>query len=124
MGPNSRSPECPGRYCGTFGHRLELGPDDLFMTDARTDAAVRACLDVFAPDHPGIVDEALRNQLRMLDEVGCVGDDARHEHLTLRQLDLLPDVVLMLVPNVGSFDRILHSVDLEHQIGNVFDLDV
>ena len=46
------------------------------MADPVAEAAVRSCQDPFATDQAGIADKPLGHQIRVLDEVGAVADDA------------------------------------------------
>ena len=55
----------------------------------------------------------------MLDGVGDVSNDARNEHLAIRELGVLPDLPLMLVSWVGGLDGIGASTHLQHQIHDV-----
>src|SRR5580704_10240016 len=69
--------------------RAQFRPRNLRMrTAAKT--AIGAGDDVFLADKTRIALQALRHQLRMLDHVGRMGDDAGDENLSRRQLDLVP----------------------------------
>ena len=46
-------------------------------------------------------------------------DDAGDEDLAVRELDVLPQVILVLVPGVGRLDQVGAGVDLEHDVGDV-----
>ena len=69
------------------------------------EAAVGAGEHVLAADDTGEADEALRDELGMLDDVGVVRDHARDQLLALGQRHLLPHPPLVLVPGVGLLDR-------------------
>ena len=47
------------------------------------------------------------DDLRVLDHVGRVADDARQDLLAVRQLDVLPDPPLVLVADVGRLERVV-----------------
>jgi hypothetical protein len=51
----------------------------------------------------------------VLDEVGGVADDTRHQHLARRQFRGLPDAPLMLVPHIGGLEGIGLRLHLEDQ---------
>ena len=55
----------------------------------------------------------------MLDDVARVGDHPRHELLAFRQLDFLPQVVLVLVARVRRFEAVRAGVHLEHVTDDV-----
>ena len=59
------------------------------------------------PTTLGVVDQALGDQLRVLHQVRGVADHARHQDLAVRQLDVLPDLPLVLVAHVGRLDAVL-----------------
>src|SRR5215470_15586173 len=85
MGRLPLLPELPGRQPRALGHRLELGPGDLGLDlvdrpRERREAAVGARDDALAPDDLGVADEALGDQLRVLDEVGRRVEHARDDH--------------------------------------------
>ena len=71
--------------------------------------------------------DALGDQLRMLDDIGGVADDAGNEHLARRQFRALPHAPFVLVARIGAFDdegADLHAEDeiddvLERHVGGV-----
>jgi len=87
-----------------------------------TEAAIGTSDDVFAAGDCGIAQDAVGNQLRVLDKVGGVTDAAGHQHLARRQLDVLPDAPLMFVPHVGGFEGIGLRFHLERMSIPAFDL--
>src|SRR5262249_41357964 len=86
------APELPRCQARAFYERLELHVRDGRMQPARAETAVRPGDHIVAPDHRGVVADALRHQLRVLDRIGVVADDTRDEDLARRQLDVLPEV--------------------------------
>src|SRR5947209_4832196 len=66
-------PEPAGGYSGSFHHRAKLRPDHVSIDGSLSHpgpvATVTAGNDVLAADELGISAKALRNQLRMFDEV-------------------------------------------------------
>jgi hypothetical protein len=58
------------------------------------------------PTTVGEADDALCDELRVLDQVGGVADHTRHQHLAVRQLDVFPDAVLVLVAHVRRLDGV------------------
>jgi len=88
------------------------------------EAAVGAGDHVFASQHAGEPHDALGHQLGMLDDVGGVADDSRHEDFSLRQLDLLPHAPLVLVARVRRLDEIGAGAHAEDQVDDVPQRDV
>ncbi len=82
---------------GALGEDGELGPAE-FGVDAGAEPAVGARDDVLGAEPIGVAGDALGDQFRVLDEVCGVRDDAGDEDLAVRQLDVLPQVILVLVP--------------------------
>src|SRR3990172_2438816 len=122
--PPSLSPQLLTSDARTLHHRGQLRPSHLFVPHAGADAAVGAGLDVLAANALGVAHQPLGHQFGMLDEVGRVGDDARHQHPALRQPDLLPDVVLVVVAHFRRLDGVLPGLDLHQDVGDVLELDV
>src|SRR5215813_4703650 len=87
---------------------------ELLPHDARVHARSREALgkstidagdDVLASDQPRVAHDPLGHQLRMLDAVRRVGDDARDDDLARRKLQVLPDMILVLVARVRGLER-------------------
>src|SRR5207244_11917354 len=93
----STAPELLRCDACSLGHRRELRPGDLAIPDARSDAAVRAGDYVLLTDQVRILDQSVRHQPRMLDDVGGVANHTGHQRLASRQLDVLPDPPLVLM---------------------------
>src|SRR5580704_1585206 len=55
----------------------------------------------------------------MLDNVARVSDHSGNEHFAVWELDVLPDMVLMLVARVGGFKRVRARVYLQHNLHDV-----
>src|SRR3972149_2428129 len=94
------APQLLRRDAGALRHRRELRPDDLRVADAAAapaGAAAGAGEAFPAADDAGVAPEPLGDELRVLDEVAVVADDAGHERLAGRQLDVLPDLPLVVV---------------------------
>ena len=71
--------------------------------DPATEAAIGAGDDVLAPHHSGEVEDAVCDDLRVLDDVGRVADDARDQDFSVGQFDVSPDFPLVLVLNEKPF---------------------
>ena len=71
------SPKLLRGEAGAFGEAAQFGPGEVGM-DPAAEAAIGAGDDVLAPDHPGEVEDAVGDYLRVLHDVGGVADD-RHE---------------------------------------------
>src|ERR1700741_1929234 len=91
---------------------------------AAAEAAVAAGDDVLASHALRVTGDALRHDLRMLDDVGGVRHYAGHQYLSLRQLDAVPNGVLMLMARIRAFDQISLRPDAQHEIDYVLQLDV
>src|SRR5690349_2778161 len=115
--------ELAARERRALGERFQLGPRDLRMR-ASAKAAVAARDNVLAADAFRIARDALGDDLRMLHYVGRVGDDTRHQDLSVRQLDALPHRVLVLMPRVRALDEIRLRLYAQHEIDDVLELDV
>src|SRR5947209_20440483 len=78
-------PELLGGDPGALGHRRHLGPDhvgiDRGLADPGAVATVAAGDDVLAANELGVAADALRDQLRMLDEIRFRFDHAGDQHL-------------------------------------------
>jgi hypothetical protein len=102
-----------------LGERGELGPLDLLVDavdeGALGEAAVGSGQHVLAPHDVGQPDEALGDEVGVLDDVGVVGDDTRDELLALRKRHVLPHPPLVLVAGVGLLHGVVAGVDLEDE---------
>src|SRR6516162_4945174 len=80
-----RAPQCSGRNPRAFGQGFQLRPHDRRMDATREralrEAAIGAAHDVFATDDLGQPDDALGNELRVLDDVGGMADHAGNQNL-------------------------------------------
>ena len=83
------------------------------------EAAIGAGDDVLAPYHPGEVEDAVGDDLRVLDDVGGVADDARDQDFSVGQLDVSPDFPLVLVPDVAGLDRVSANANLKQDVDDV-----
>src|SRR5262245_2997792 len=85
--------------------RLELCPHDRGVDApverALREAAIRSRQYILAADEPRVADDALGDELGMLDHVGGVADDPGHEQLADGQLCVLPHRPLVLVAGIG-----------------------
>src|SRR6516165_1616361 len=106
-----------------FGERSQLAPDEIGM-DAAAEAAIGAGNDVFAAGDCGVTQDTVGDQLRVLDEVGGMADDAGHQHLARRQLRGLPNAPFMLVPHIGGLEGIGLRLHLKDQIDDVLERQV
>src|SRR5207249_2344659 len=92
----SLRPELSGGQARALGHRLELCPGDfgLHLVDGAREgreATIGSRNHALPADDLRVPDEALRDQLRMLDEVGRRVQHARNDHPVVRQTDLAED---------------------------------
>ena len=117
------SPELLRGEAGAFGEAAQFGPGEVGM-DPAAEAAIGAGDDVLAADDLGIAQDAVGDELRVLDEVGGVADHTRHQHLARRQFRLLPYPPLVLVPHIGSLERISLRLHVEDQIDDVLERQI
>src|SRR3954468_15052943 len=87
-------------------------------------AAICPSHDVLASKQAGKPLDALRHQFRMFHHVGGVADDSRDQDTSWRQLDVLPDLPLMLMPRIGRLDHIGAGSHLQDEIDDVLECDV
>ena len=73
--------------------------------DAAAETAIRAGDDIFASHHLGEGQDAVGDELGVLDDIGGVADDTGDLDLAVGQFDVLPDPPLMCVTNIAGFDR-------------------
>ena len=97
----SAAPELFRGQPRAFGHRRQFGPHNVgidgSLADPGAKAAIAAGDDVVPADEVGVAGDALRDQLRMLDEVRFRLDDPGNDDLALRQLDPLEQGPFMRV---------------------------
>src|SRR5205823_4063156 len=103
------------------------GPDevgvDLGSENALGEAAVGAGDDVLAAEEVGEADDALLDELRVLDDIVRVADAAGDQDLAVRELDVLPHLPLPLVAWVLIVGE-AGGADLEDEVGEVGQGDV
>ena len=83
------------------------------------EAAVGSRHQVLTPDQLADAHQPLGDEFRMLHYVGGVADDAGHQRLAARQLDLLPDAPFVLVARVGALDEIGPGFDFQHEVDDI-----
>ena len=88
------------------------------------EAAIGAGEDVFATDQFRVTDQSLGHQVRMLDEIGAMADDAGNQGGTLRQLHVLEHPPFVFMAWVGGFDRKASGIHPEDQVDDVPERDV
>src|SRR4030095_10295099 len=118
MATDSFLPEALGGQARPLGEHAKLLPHDARVhargRESLREAAVDPGDDVLAADQPRVAQDPLGHQLRVLDAIRRVGDNARDEDLAGRELDVLPDVVLVLVARVRRLEREGARLDLEN----------
>src|SRR6516165_8447374 len=102
--PRLRRPQLFASEPGARDQCFELGPGELRM-DAPAEAAIGAGNDVLAPHDAGKSQDAVGDELGMLDDVGGVADDPRDQDLALGQFDVLPNSPFVRVANIARLDR-------------------
>ena len=81
--------------------------------DAPAEAAIGAGNDVLAPHDLGESQDAVGDELGVLDDVGGMADDTGDQDLPVGQLDVLPDSPLMRMTNIAGLDRERAGVNLQ-----------
>src|SRR5207247_3193659 len=79
-------PESPARQTRALGERLEFRPGDLGASHPGAQAAVGSAHDVLAAEELRVPQQALGDELGMLDEVAAMPDDAGGGPRVLRRL--------------------------------------
>src|SRR5450759_577381 len=87
----------------TLGKCSKLCPGNLRM-HAPPQAAVCPRNNVLAPDSLCVGQNAICNELGVFNHIGCVAHDTRDENLPVWQLDLPPDLILVLMADFAGFD--------------------
>src|SRR5437870_8992962 len=91
---------------------------------AAAEAAVATGNDVLYADALSEALDALRDELRVLDDIGRMGHHAGDEDLPVRQPNLVPDGVFVLMARVRTLDEVGLRLHLEHEVDHVLELDV
>src|SRR5262245_47654968 len=97
---------------------------DLVARAGGAEAAVGPGNHPLASDYAGEAADALRDQLRMFDEMQAMRHRAGDQELVVRQCDLAPDRPFVLVTRVRCFDDESAGSHFEHQIDEVLELEV
>ncbi len=117
------TPELARGQCRALHQGVQFRPGDL-RVDAAAEAAVSGRDDVLPPDRLGVPGDPVRDDFRVLDDVGGVADHAGQDDLALGQLHVPPHFPLVLVPDVGRLERVGARVDLQHDVNDVGHRDV
>src|SRR5690606_3086011 len=118
---------CPQALSGDAGalhQRVQLGPGDLGVPYPGAEAAVCARDDVLPADDGGVALDAVGDELRRLDEVRVVADDAGDEDDAVRELRVLPGLPVVRVAGVRGFDGEALGPGHEHDVDDVAHLHV
>src|SRR5215510_3325256 len=111
-----------------LGHHGDLSPGDLGLHEIGAakggEAAVAPRDHPLAPDDLRIAHEALRHQLRMLDEVGGGVEHTGNDHLVVGQAHFAEYDPLVLVPAVGALEGEPLRPCLEHGADDLAKRDV
>src|SRR5438552_1129128 len=92
--------------------------------DPAAQATIRAGAHVLATNLIRVVENAIRDQLRVLQHIRRVTHDAWYEHPALGQAPVAPYLPLVLVADVARLNRIGLRSDLYQQVDNVLQLHV
>src|SRR5262245_50715431 len=87
--------------------------------DPSAQTAISPSDNILATDNIGEGQDAVRYQLGVLDDIGCVAHHAGNENLARRQLDVPPDFVFVFVAHVAGFDQVRLRVNTEHNVDDV-----
>src|SRR5262249_50104016 len=117
------APEVLRSELRSFDKSAQLSPGKLSV-NAAAKAAIRGGNYILATDNRGIAKDAIGDQLRMLDEVGRMTYDTRHQYLAGRHLDRLPGSPFVLMSHVAGLEGIGLRLNRENQIDDVFQRQV
>src|SRR5699024_8472711 len=106
-----------------FGQRLQLRDRDL-RVDASAQAAVGRGHDVVGSDQLREALDAIGHELRVLDDVRGMGDDAGDDVFALGQLLLLPYPPFVFVADVGGFEGDAGGIDRQDLIDDLGEREV
>src|SRR5215831_188981 len=111
-----------------FGHRRHLRPDDVGI-DGRlaypgAESTITAAHHVLASDELRVAADPLRDELRMLDEVGLRLDDAWNQNLSFGQLHGLEQLPFVRVAGICRLDRNRARTCAKHDVDDVCKCDV
>src|SRR5262249_35805155 len=120
---NLAPPEVLRSKLRSFDKSAQLSPGKLGV-NAAAKTAIRAGNYILATDNRGIAKDAIGDQLRMLDEVGRMTYDTRHQYLAGRHLDRLPGSPFVLMSHVAGLEGIGLRLNRENQINDVFQRQV
>src|SRR5580658_3664702 len=85
------------------------------------EATIGAGDDILAPGDSGEIENAVGDNLGMLDDVGGVADNAWDQDLAVGQLGVPPDLPLVLVADIAGLDRERPGPDLQQHIDDVLE---
>src|SRR5712692_9864651 len=113
-------PELPRRNPRALRHRRQLRPHhvriDRRLADPGAVAAVAAGDDVLAADEFRVAADPLRDELRMLDEIGLRLEHAWDQHLALGELHGLEDLPLVRVTRISGLEGDRARPSEEHDV--------
>src|ERR1700693_6405342 len=116
------SPQLTAGDSRPFRHSLQLSPHDRGMNapiqPLLSKTAIDARDDILTAHHAGESEYPLGHQLRMFHHVRSVADNPGRQQLALGQLDVLPDLPLVLVPGLCGFDEVSAGPDFEDENGD------
>ena len=79
---------------------------------------------IFPAHQLGEAYDPVSHQVRVLDNVGGVGDDAGDDDFSVRELGVFPDAPFMLVADIGGLEGVAARIDLQHRADDVREGDV
>src|SRR5499426_3592119 len=122
------APELLRGEARALGHHGDLGPGDLGLHEIGPpkggEAAVAPGHHPLASDDLRVAHDALRHQLRVLDEVGGGVEYAGDDHLVVGQTHLAEHHPLVLMPAVGALEGEPLRPRLEHGADDLAERDV
>src|SRR5512145_707116 len=83
------------------------------------EAAVGAGDDVLPSDEPREAHDALADQLRVLDDIGCVADHSGNEYRAIRKPGFSPHAPFVLVARVGRLDQVGAGAHAQDEVDDV-----
>ena len=111
-----------------LGETFQLRPHnrtvDAAGERALRESAICAGHHAVTADDVGIAQQPLGHELGMLDDVGRMCDEPRHQHLACGQRHVLPHLPFVLVARIGRLETISADIDPQHEIDDVLDRHV
>ena len=113
---------------GALGEAFQLRPHDRAVhaasEGALRESAICAGHDAVAANDVGIAQQPFGHEVGMLDDIGRMRNEPRHQHLAVGQRHVLPHLPFVLVARISGLETIGADIDPQHEIDDVLDRHV